>query len=466
MGNKGNINLGDTIAAISTPLGEGGIGIVRISGPEAFDIGQKIFYPAWRPKKPYPKNRYLYRGYIKNRAGEILDEVLVSFMKGPHTFTREDIVEINGHGGAMVLRMVLGEVLAAGARVAEPGEFTRRAFLSGRIDLSQAENMLKLIRARSEKAIKIAAANIKGILSGEITKLRQQAMEILAHLEAALDFPDELSGDEPVTEQLSEIDTLERGLEKLVKGADRGLMFQEGVATAIVGKPNVGKSSLLNALLGQQRAIVHEIPGTTRDILEGLVPLSGFTIRLIDTAGIHGAEDPVEKIGVERSRAAAGQARLLLVVFDGSSPMTAQDETIVSLKQAGQKTVFVVNKKDLGVREDYKQLEERFPDIPVIYTSALKKQGLDELEEAITRQLELDPVGEEVDPLLVSMRHVELVAAALDCIRKAGAMRAKEPLELISLEVRLAWEKLGEVTGETATDELLDFIFNEFCIGK
>lgn len=458
------MNTGDTIAAISTPLGEGGIGIVRLSGPDAFKIGQKIFYPARKPPGSYPKNRYLYYGYLKNEAGETLDEVLVSFMKAPHTFTREDIVEINGHSGAMALRMILKEVLKGGARAAEPGEFTRRAFLNGRIDLSQAESMLKLIRARSEKAVKIATANLKGILSNKVAELKQQALIILAPLEAELDFPEEMEGN--LSAQLPELAALEKGLERLLKGADRGLMFQEGVAAAIIGKPNVGKSSLLNALLGQQRAIVHEIPGTTRDLLEGLLVLEGFTIRLIDTAGIHGAADPVEKIGVERSRAAAEQARLLLVVFDGSSPMTEEDEIIINLKQTGQKAVFIVNKIDLGVWEGYKQLTQRFPDVPVVHTSALKCQGLAELEVAIINLLEQSPAIEEVEPLLVSMRHVEVITAALDCIRRARAMWGREPLELVSFEVRSAWEKLGEITGETASGELLDYIFKEFCIGK
>ncbi|HHX87150.1 MAG TPA: tRNA uridine-5-carboxymethylaminomethyl(34) synthesis GTPase MnmE, partial [Firmicutes bacterium] len=327
----------DTIAAISTPLGEGGIGIVRISGPDAFTIGQKIFTPARTPSKPYPKNRYLYYGYLTNEAGETLDEALVSFMKAPYTFTREDIVEINGHSGAMALRMILKEVLTAGARAAEPGEFTKRAFLNGRIDLSQAESVLKLIRARSERAVKIATANLKGILSNKVTGLKQQALATLAHLEAELDFPEEIFGEANQVERQQELGELQSGLEQLLKGADQGLMFQEGVATAIVGKPNVGKSSMLNALLGQQRAIVHEIPGTTRDILEGMLLLEGFTIRLIDTAGIHGTADPVEKIGVERSRAAAEQARLLLIVFDGSSPMTKEDEMIINLKRDEQK---------------------------------------------------------------------------------------------------------------------------------
>ncbi len=460
------MNAMSTIAAISTPLGEGGIGIVRLSGPDAFDIVKKIFYPAHKPRGTYPKNRYLYFGYLKNSAGETLDEVLVSFMKKPHTFTREDVVEINGHGGAISLRMILKEVLLAGARVAEPGEFTKRAFLNGRIDLSQAESMLKLIRARSEKAVKIATANMKGVLSNKIAELREKALWILAHLEAELDFPEEIPGQAEQSARLSELIGLEEGLERLLQGAERGIMYQEGVATAIIGRANVGKSSLLNALLGQQRAIVHEVAGTTRDLLEGLLVLGGFTIKLIDTAGIQGTADPVEKIGVERSRAAAEQARLLLVVFDGSAPMTEQDEIIIDLKKPGQKAIYIVNKIDIGTQEEYKQLESRFPDIPLVYISALKSLGLEELETAIVDQLEKSPAAEGIEPMLVSLRHVENISDALHCIRRARAMWGRDPLEIVSFEIRSAWEKLGFITGETVSDELLDYIFKEFCIGK
>ncbi len=460
------MNIGDTIAAISTPLGEGGIGIVRLSGPEAFKIGKKIFYPAEKTSGSYPRNRYLYYGYLKNNSGEMLDEALVSFMRAPHTFTREDVVEINGHSGTMALRMIFKEVLIAGARAAEPGEFTRRAFLNGRIDLSQAESTLKLIRARSEKAVKIATANLKGILSNKITELRQYALEILAHLEAEMDFPEEMSGNEISPVRLADLTALEEGLERLLKGADQGLMLQEGVTTVIVGKPNVGKSSLLNALLGQQRAIVHEIPGTTRDLLEGMLVLKGFTIRLIDTAGIHGAIDPVEKLGVERSRSIAEQARLMLVVFDGSSPITEEDEIALSLKQPDQKVIFIINKADLGICKGFKQLTKRFPDIPIVHTSALEFQGMDDLEAAIISLLEQSPTAEDIEPFLVSVRHVEVITASLESIRKAKGMWGREPLELISFEVRTAWNKLGEITGETVSGEMLDFIFKEFCIGK
>ncbi|NMA92790.1 MAG: tRNA uridine-5-carboxymethylaminomethyl(34) synthesis GTPase MnmE [Firmicutes bacterium] len=460
------MNRGDTIAAISTPLGEGGIGIVRLSGPDSFRIGEKLFQPARKPSGIYPKNRYLYHGFVKNEAGELLDEVLLSFMKAPHTFTREDVVEINGHGGATVLRMILKEVIRAGARLAEPGEFTRRAFLNGRIDLSQAESMLKLIRARSEKAVKIATANVQGILSSKVEELRERALVILAHLEARLDFPDEINEEQDLSFIGKELVALEKGVERLLKGAERGLIYQEGVATAIIGKPNVGKSSLLNALLGQKRAIVHEAPGTTRDLLEGLLVLEGFTIRLIDTAGIHGATGPVEQIGVEQSREVAGRARLLLIVFDGSSPMTKEDEVIIGLLQEDQKAVFILNKMDLGLREEYRSLSEKYPEVPLVSISALKEEGLEELEGAITGLLGHKPALEEVEPLLVSMRHLEAVTGALEAVQRARLAWGTEPMELVSYEIRSAWGNLGEITGDTVSDELLDYIFKEFCLGK
>lgn len=456
----------DTICAISTPLGEGGIGIVRVSGPDAYAIAGNIFECSKSSSPEYPVPRRLYHGYIKDKSGTILDEVLVSFMPAPYTYTRENIVEINCHSGIFALRAILKRVMDSGVRLAEPGEFTKRAFLHGRIDLSQAEAVMNIIRARSEEAVKVAARALQGDLALQIEKIREKIVSIRAPLEAWFDYPEEFS-DAPSLDHIKvELDQLQLLLQALLKGVDRNRAYQEGVSVAIIGRPNVGKSSLLNALLRQQRAIVHELPGTTRDMLEGYMNLGGYPINLVDTAGIQGTADPVEKQGIERSRLAAKRAKLLIVVLDGSELWTNADFEIAELRRPGQGLVIVINKIDLEQKLSEDLVRNYHQEAEIVKTSALTGEGIQLLEDAVTRQLDqvLGTAGES--PMLVSIRHEEIICEAKEIIGNSINILEDYPVELISLELQTAWLKLGEITGDTANETLLDKIFSEFCLGK
>jgi len=459
----------DTIAAISTPLGEGGIGIVRLSGVDAFKIVNKIFDCPRKGEEGYPKPRYLYHGHIKDFQGNIIDEVLVSFMPAPKTYTRENIVEINCHSGIFALRFIQYLVLEAGARTAEAGEFTKRAFLNGRIDLSQAEAVLSMIRARSEEAVKIAARGLHGELLKNVETAREKIISLRAPLEASFDYPEEFVEAEYDYSDLKQgLWELKDFLTKMLSGAEKNRAYQEGVSVAIIGKPNVGKSSLLNAMLQQKRAIVHEVPGTTRDLLEGYLNLGGYPIKLVDTAGIQGTCDPVEEQGISLSRSAAESARLIILVFDGSADWTDTDEAIADIRKETQGLIVVINKTDLKNMLKPETLKSRYPGVRVIETSAVYGTGIKDLEEAVTA--ELDRIfGEETvseSPVVVSIRHEEAIGEAVDYIDKALNAIAVQPLEIVSLEMQNAWYKLGEITGDTVNEDLLDKIFSEFCLGK
>lgn len=463
------MNGDETIAAISTPLGEGGIGIIRISGAEAYAIGRKVFAPHQRETSgSYPRSHRLYYGHAVSPEGGLIDEVLVAFMKAPHTYTREDTVEINCHSGIFTLRLILRRVLEAGARLAGPGEFTQRAFLNGRIDLSQAESILKIIRARSDEAVKAAASNLRGQLSEKIKELREGLLSLLARIEAQLDFPEDLEEDAALEGELHrELGEMIASLDRILRNARRGEIMQEGLSSAIVGKPNAGKSSLLNALLQEQRAIVHELPGTTRDLLEGYVNVRGYPLRLIDTAGIHGTADPVEQAGIEKAKEAVAGARLLIVVLDGSTAWSGDDEAAAALIQEEQLAVIVINKADLPQLLSRAEVEARFPRFPVVPTAAIKSEGIEQLEEGIARLLDcnLGTVPEE-SPVAVNLRHAGIIEGARNHLKEALQAVDGQPLELVAIDLRETWCKLGEITGETASDELIERIFRDFCIGK
>lgn len=457
----------ETIAAISTPLGEGGIGLVRLSGPDAFAIVLKIFKKTKADLKQYPEARRLYHGYIEDSSGVKLDEVLVSFMPAPYTYTREDIVEINCHGGIFALRAVLRLVLDSGARLAEPGEYTKRAFLSGRIDMSQAEAVIAVIKARSEEAVKMAARTLDGELSSRIKAIREKIIKARAPIEASIDYPEEFhEADNPAEFIPKTLEEIKKEISLLLQGVERNRYYQEGVSIAIIGRPNVGKSSLLNAILRQQRAIVHEKPGTTRDLLDGYLNMGGYPIRLIDTAGIQGTGDPVEMQGIERSRKAAAQAKVLIMVFDGSANWNDQDQKIVTMKQAEQGLVVAINKKDLKQKISAEGLKVKFPEKEIITTSAISGEGIKELEEALLRQLDVAFAPAVDNSIVCSMRHEEILMEALQNIEKAAEIIKGQPIELTSLELQHAWQKLGEITGDTLDETLLDRIFSEFCLGK
>ncbi len=459
---NGEIN---TITAISTPVGEGGIGIIRLSGPEAFNIGREIFSPK-REGEEYPRSHRLYYGFIKDEEGDILDEVMVSFMRAPITYTKEDIVEINCHSGIMSLRTILKRVLEKGARLAEPGEFTKRAYLNGRIDLSQAESILSLITARSEKALKNAARFIKGDLSPEIKGLRERITVLIAHAEASIDFPEEV--DEIDSGYLrAELDAVGERVHRLYLNAEKGTIFQEGLKVSIVGKPNVGKSSLLNTLIQKQRAIVTEIPGTTRDILEEQLNIKGIPICLIDTAGIRKTCDPVEKMGVIRSREAIVTADLVLLMVDASSGIRDEDLDIINIiKEEKKKHIVIVNKIDLERVITNEEVSGHLPETKIIELSLKNKEGLEILEDSIASTVEDDRISTGESLMILSLRHKQVLAETLELLREAGTDPDRKPLEVITEDLKSIEEKLGEITGETASDDLLEQIFSRFCIGK
>ncbi len=445
----------DTIAAISTSPGEGGIGIVRLSGPNSREIAAKIFTGKLR-------HRHLaYGRVIDPSSGEVLDEALAALMLAPHTYTREDMVEINCHAGPLVLRRVLELVLKMGARLAMPGEFTLRAFLSGRIDLSQAEAVIDVIKSRTGSSLKAAISGLEGNLSREIKSLRNNLMESLAYLTALTDFPEDEIEPRDVRPYLEK--DLKR-IRELISGAEAGIICREGLKTAIVGRPNVGKSSLLNRLLRSDRAIVTPLPGTTRDTLEETASIRGLPLVLIDTAGITRSNDMIEALGIERTHQAISQADLVLWVVDAGAPLQKQDYEIRELLN-GRKVLTVLNKIDLPGQVDVSEIKGDFARV-----SALTGQGLDELEEKITGLIPAalsDMAGQRGDLLVSHTRHKDSLSRAEAALsHSVSGLQQGLPEDLAALDISNALEALGEITGETVSEDLLNSIFSKFCIGK
>lgn len=460
--------LHDTIAAIATPPGEGGIGIVRISGVRAIEIAGRLFQPAgdrdWQSGPGYR----LHYGYLMDpENGEAVDEVLLSLMRAPRSYTREDVVEINGHGGIVPLRRILQLVLDSGARLAEPGEFTRRAFLNGRLDLVQAEAVLDVIRARTGDSLKVALGQLHGELSGRIGTLREVLLRVLAEIEAGIDFPEEEDVPETRLEQLVErLAELEDECAELLAGADAGRVYREGLGIAIVGKPNVGKSSLLNALLRETRAIVTDVPGTTRDVIEETVNIRGIPLRLLDTAGLRETEDVVERLGVARTRIVVTEADLVLVVLDAASGLQKQDRQVLALA-AGKPLVVLINKIDLAPSGIDPGEVSVLVDAPVIRVAICEGRGLDQLEETINELVLGGRVVGRHAVLISNVRHKSALERARRYISEArSALTGGLPLEMAAIDIRNALEACGEITGVTVTDDLLDRIFADFCIGK
>ncbi len=464
---------GDTIVAISTPVGEGGIGIVRMSGPESISIADRIFYSPKGLRPSLSESHKLIYGFIIDPStGERIDEVLLAVMRAPRTYTREDIVEINCHGGYIVLKRVLELAISLGARPALPGEFTMRAFLNGRIDLTQAEAVLDLIRAKTEQAERVALDQLTGTLRKKIEDLTERLKDIVIALEAYIDFPEE----DISTDSVSWVEGLEeviKELSELSRSFYEGRMMREGVSTVIAGRPNVGKSSLLNALTGLDRAIVTEIPGTTRDIIEEVLNIKGMPLRLIDTAGIREAKDIVEREGIRRTEAAIEKAELVLLVVDGSEELTEYDRILLERLRAKQKkTIVVLNKKDLGII--VKRDQEPLKGWPVIEVSATKGYGLEELKELIfetlTGRSSPGSIGSEaaVGTIITRARHKALID---ECLRATSdalkSLNLGEPLEIVAFNLRSAIQSLNEITGlEFSDEDILRRIFSEFCIGK
>ncbi len=453
----------DTIAAIATPLGEGGIGIVRLSGEGAKEIVISFFKPRYAE---FPlQSHHLYYGHIVDPvSGEKIDEVLVSLMLAPHTYTREDVLEINCHGGIVPLKKVLDLVLANGVRLAEPGEFTKRAFLNGRLDLAQAEGLLQVIRAKTEEGLKAAVDQLSGSLSSEVNEMRQQILFLLAPLEATIDFPEEeitALSRETVKVKVKELS--DKAL-ALLEEAEKGKIYREGVETAIIGRPNVGKSSLLNALLREERAIVTEVPGTTRDLLEEYINIKGIPLKIIDSAGIRKTKNRVEIIGVNRARSLVERADLILFMLDAAEDLQEEDREIVSLLQ-GKKVIVLLNKTDLRQQLTVEKIKKLLGATKIISTSLIRGEGLTELEEAICELILSGTVEAERVSFLAGARQKQALRKAKDFLEEAWRNNLND-LDLLSLDLQAARTALGEITGETVGEDILDTIFAEFCIGK
>ena len=457
----------DTIAAISTPLGEGGIGIVRLSGPDAVAVAGKVFSPKRNFKwAEGPGYRLIYGFAVDPKTGVVIDEVLLSFMRAPHSYTTEDVVEFNCHGGFLAVKQVLEAVLSAGARLAQPGEFTQRAFLGGRIDLCQAEAVLDVIRAVTEEGFRVAQGQLQGRLSKEIKELRKQAVDLLSAVEAGIDFPEDVPGPDR-EDLLSGLRELESRGKELLKNASAGAVYRDGVVTVLAGKANVGKSSLLNALTGKERAIVTSLPGTTRDVIEEVINVDGIPLRVLDTAGIREAVEEVEKIGVSRAREALSSAQLVLNVVDATTGLTAEDEAVFQAS-TGRERIVVVNKIDAVKRPvDQEKLDELSGKLPVVYVSALNGTGLEKLREAITEKVFKGVVLRPEEVVVSRVRHREAVARFVKSVEAAiDGLTSGLPDDLVSLDLRAGAGALGEITGETVTEDVVEGIFRDFCVGK
>lgn len=456
----------DTIAAIATAVGESGIAVIRISGPHAVEAAAR-FVRSRQDLRQAPSHTVHYSHIVEAASGEAIEEALVTVMRGPRSFTAEDVVEISTHGGIVAVKRVLELLLASGdIRLAEPGEFTKRAFLNGRIDLSQAEAIMDLIRSKSDRAFSVALKQVEGALSKKIGTLRHRLIELLAHIEVNIDYPEhdvtEMTGAyiKDTSREVSD------EIERLLKTANEGKILREGIMTAIVGRPNVGKSSLLNALSQSNKAIVTDIPGTTRDVIEEYVTVNGIPLRLLDTAGIRETTDVVEQIGVERSRGALSEADLVLLVLNSAEPLQEDDRTLLRLA-ADRQTIVILNKTDLPAALDERELADYVPESAIVRMSIAEERGMERLARAIS-DLFFSGAIESGDMTYVSnVRHIALLKQSIHALSDAvEATEAGIPIDIVQIDVRRAWELLGEIVGDTAGDSLIDQIFSQFCLGK
>jgi len=456
----------DTIAAISTPPGEGGISIIRLSGEEVFDVACKLFKGADLTK--VGTHTIHYGPIIDPENGEEVDEVMVTVMRAPKTYTKEDIIEINCHGGIVATNRILQLCLSYGARLAEPGEYTKRAFLNGRIDLTQAESVMDLIRAKTDKSMKVALNQLDGDLSKLIRNLRQDILDALAQVEVNIDYPEYDDVETMTTKMLLEkAQEVKQQIKTLLATAKQGKVLREGLATAIVGRPNVGKSSLLNHLLHEDKAIVTDVAGTTRDVIEEYVNVKGVPLKLIDTAGIRDTTDKVEKIGVERSRKAINTADLVMLVLNASEALTTEDMQLLDATADTQR-ILILNKTDLPQKLDMTVLKQSAGDSPILETSILKSSGLDQLEETIAHLFFDEGIESSQSTVMVTnARHIGLLHQASDALDDVmHGIAAGMPVDLVQIDMTRAWDLLGEITGDSYQDELLDQLFSQFCLGK
>ena len=455
----------DTIAAIATAPGEGGIGIIRISGEKSLQVAQSIFKSkSGKMIKDYNARTLIYGTVVDNE--KVIDEVLVAYMKGPNSYTAEDVIEINCHGGFISVKKILELILSKGVRLAEAGEFTKRAFLNGRIDLSQAEAIIDVIKSKTDMAHEVAQSQLEGSLAKKIKDLRMNVTEVLAHLEVSIDFAEE--DVEEITYQTLEEKALElrNEIKKLYDTAESGKILRDGLKTVIVGKPNVGKSSLLNSILGENRAIVTDIAGTTRDVIEEFVNIKGIPLKIVDTAGIRETEDVVEKIGVEKSRESFSTADLVIMVLDASRKLSEEDmEILESLKN--KKTIVLLNKMDLEPQIELEKIEEFVNSEDIIKISALKHQGIEELQDKIEAMVYHGSVKNSPNLMITNSRHKDALFKAYESINDAiSAIEQRMPYDFIEVDFKNIWDYLGYINGDTVREDLLDTIFANFCIGK
>lgn len=454
-----------TIAAISTPMGEGAIAIVRLSGDEAIEIADRI-YKGRHSLKSVDSHTIHYGHLIDPNTNEKVEEVMVTVMKAPRTFTREDVVEINCHGGVVSANRVLQLVITNGARLAEPGEFTKRAFLNGRIDLSQAEAVIDLIRSKTDRAMNLALNQMEGRLSKRIRSLRETLIETIAHVEVNIDYPEYDA--EEMTQQLllEKMQHVKREIEKLMSTSKQGKILREGLATAIVGRPNVGKSSLLNSLVQENKAIVTNIPGTTRDVLEEYVNVRGVPLKLIDTAGIRETDDVVEKIGVERSKKILKEADLILLVLNHAEPLSEEDKLLIEMAKQHE-AIFIVNKTDLPQKIDLEEVKRLAGETPIVSLSLLRDEGIEQLEEMIAAMFFTNGVESQDLTYVSNSRHIALLEQAKRSVEDAiSSLEANIPIDMAQIDITRAWELLGEIIGDTVSEKLIDQLFSQFCLGK
>lgn len=474
----------DTIAAIATALSDSGIGIIRVSGEEAISIAGKIY----RNKKNEDvlstyQSHTIHYGFIVEKNGNLIDEVMISVMKAPYSYTTEDTVEINCHGGALIMKKILMTVIEAGARLAEPGEFTKRAFLNGRIDLSRAEAIMDMIHAKNQFALKSSLKQLRGSVFDKIKELREKILYEIAFIESALDDPEHISLDGYMEKLSDQVCYLRKELEKLLNSADDGKMLKEGIRTVIVGKPNVGKSSLLNLLVGQERAIVTDIAGTTRDTLEETINLGEFTLHIIDTAGIRSTEDVVEKIGVEKAKTISEDADLILYVMDSSIPLDENDADIMRMIK-DKKTIILLNKSDLhevvdqasvavllsdacGKNVSLNEISDAEQNISLVKISAKENDGLDVLIDLIKKMFFHGQISYDDEICITSSRHKEALLEALESMNQVQvSLENHMPEDFYSIDLMNAYASLGRIIGEEVEDDLLNEIFSKFCMGK
>ncbi len=456
----------DTIAALVTAVGESSVGIIRISGPEAMKIADKIYQG--KSDLLSADTHTIHYGYVYDwRNDKKIDEALFMLMRGPRSFTGEDVVEVQCHGGMVVLKQVLQLILLSGARLAEQGEYSKRAFLNGRLDLAQAESIMDIVQAKTDKGVDLALSQLQGTLSGMVKTLRADLLELIAFIQADIDYPDDDIERLTAEEQQQRVVNLKTQVANVLQNAQKGKMIRDGLKVVIAGKPNVGKSSLLNALLGQERAIVTDIPGTTRDVIEEYINLNGIPLKIVDTAGIRETDNVVEQIGVDRAQQFMKTADLVLYVVDAVQGLTEQD-TLMMEDIQNQPVIYLLNKSDVGISDEIRaQLKEAIGEAPVLEISARDKIGLEQLEEKITDLFFAGTLEVSNDIMVTNVRHIQILEESMAHMDGfLNGIMLGLSVDFLVIDLQNAWEKLGKITGETVEEDLLDQIFSKFCLGK